>query len=149
MKKLLKSREKRKTELKILEQEILKQWQKPDDKVLDLMNKINYLLFMDDGLIEEYQAILKQYYNKELCEDVFNTTLSIIYNRVGDFIENMKDLDIDTKVIYFTDDTPHEIIMQLIELLESSDYINEKIGWTFEFDSRYKVNKLSLCVKEV
>ena len=148
MKRMLERRSKYVKELKNLGKEMLKKYNK-DSEMLDFINKINYTILIDDGLLEEYENICKLYYNRDYCNDVFDKILMLISNSFGDYIKNIEEKDIDLRIVIFKQLTPNEAIIKLLEKMDNDEYINSKLGWSFEYDHRSGLYKLSLCVKEV
>ena len=148
MKRMLERRSKYVKELKNLGKEMLKKYNK-DSEMLDFINKINYTILIDDGLLEEYENICKLYYNRDYCNDVFDKILMLISNSFGDYIKNIEEKDIDLRIVIFKQLTPNEAIIKLLEKMDNDEYINSKLGWSFEYDHKSGLYKLSLCVKEV
>lgn len=148
MKKMIERRSKYVKELKNLGKEMLKKYNNDGD-MLDFVNKINYTLLVDDGLLEEYENICKLYYNRDYCNDVFDKVLMLMNNSFGDYIKNIEEKDIDLRIIVFKQFTPNDVIIKLLEKMDNDEYINSKLGWSFEYDHKSGLYKLSLCVKEV
>lgn len=148
MKRMIERRSKYVKELKDIGREMLKKYDKDSD-MLDFVNKMNYTFLMDDGLLEEYENICKLYYNRDLCNDIFDKVLMLIKNNFGDYIKNIEEKDIDLRVLVFKQSTPNDVIIKLLEKMDNDEYINSKLGWSFEYDHKSGLYKLSLCVKEV
>lgn len=148
MKRMIERRSKYVKELKNLGKEMLKKYDKDSD-MLDFINKMNYTILIDDGLLEEYENICKLYYNRDYCNDVFDKVLMLINNSFESYIKNIEEKDIDLRIIVFKQSTPNEAIIKLLEKMDNDEYINSKLGWSFEYDHRSGLYKLSLCVKEV
>lgn len=148
MKKMIERRSKYVKELKNLGKEMLKKYNNDND-MLDFINKINYTILIDDGLLEEYENICKLYYNRDYCNDVFDKVLMLINNSFESYIKNIEEKDIDLRIIVFKQSTPNDVIIKLLEKMDNDEYINSKLGWNFEYDHRSGLYKLSLCVKEV
>lgn len=148
MKKMIERRSKYVRELKNLGKEILKKYNN-DSEMLDFINKMNYTLLVDDGLLEEYENICKLYYNRDYCNDVFDKVLMQINSRFESYIKNIEEKDIDLRVIVFKQTTPNDVIVKLLEKMDNDEFVNSKFGWSFEYDHRSGLYKLSLCVKEV
>lgn len=148
MKRMLERRSKYVKELKNLGKEMLKKYDKDSD-MLDFVNKMNYTILIDDGLLEEYENICKLYYNRDYCNDVFDKVLMQINSRFESYIKNIEEKDVDLRIIIFKQSTPNEVIIKLLEKMDNDEYINSKLGWSFEYDHRSGLYKLSLCVKEV
>ena len=148
MKRMLERRSKYVKELKNIGKEMIKKYNNDGD-MIDFVNKINYTILIDDGLLEEYENICKLYYNRDYCSDMFDKILMSINNNFGDYIKNIEEKDIDLRIVVFKQTTPNETIIKLLEKMDNDEYINEKIGWSFEYDHRSGLYKLSLCVKEV
>ena len=148
MKRIIERRRKYVEELKNLGKEMLKKYDKDSD-MLDFINKMNYTLLVDDGLLEEYENICKLYYNRDYCNDMFDKILMLINNSFGDYIKNIEEKDIDLRIIVFKQSTPNDVIIKLLEKMDNDEYINSKLGWSFEYDHKSGLYKLSLCVKEV
>ena len=148
MKKMIERRSKYVRELKNLGKEMLKKYDKDSD-MLDFINKMNYTIMIDDGLMEEYENICKLYYNRDYCNDVFDKVLMLINNSFESYIKNIEEKDIDLRIIVFKQSTPNDVIIKLLEKMDNDEYINSKLGWSFEYDHRSGLYKLSLCVKEV
>ena len=148
MKRMIERRSKYVRELKDIGKEMLKKYDKDSD-MLDFINKMNYTILIDDGLLEEYENICKLYYNRDLCNDIFDKVLMLIKNNFGDYIKNIEEKDIDLRVLVFKQSTPNEVVIKLLEKMDNDEYINSKLGWSFEYDHRSRLYKLSLCVKEV
>ena len=148
MKRMIERRRKYVEELKNLGKEMLKKYDKDSD-MLDFINKMNYTLLVDDGLLEEYENICKLYYNRDYCNDMFDKILMLINNSFGDYIKNIEEKDIDLRIIVFKQSTPNDVIIKLLEKMDNDEYINSKLGWSFEYDHKSGLYKLSLCVKEV
>ena len=110
---------------------------------------MNYTILIDDGLLEEYENICKLYYNRDYCNDVFDKVLMLINNSFESYIKNIEEKDIDLRIIVFKQSTPNEVVIKLLEKMDNDEYINSKLGWSFEYDHRSGLYKLSLCVKEV
>ena len=135
-------------ELKDIGREMLKKYDKDSD-MLDFINKMNYTILIDDGLMEEYENICKLYYNRDLCNDIFDKVLMQINSRFESYIKNIEEKDIDLRVIVFRQTTPNEVVIKLLEMMDNDEYMNEKLNWSFEYDHKSGLYKLSLCVKEV
>lgn len=148
MKRMLERRSKYVRELKDIGKEMLKKYDKDSD-MLDFINKMNYTILIDDGLLEEYENICKLYYNRDYCNDIFDKVLMLIKNNFGDYIKNIEEKDIDLRVLVFKQSTPNEVVIKLLEKMDNDEYINSKLGWSFEYDHRSGLYKLSLWVKEV
>lgn len=148
MKRMIERRRKYVEELKNLGKEMLKKYDKDSD-MLDFINKINYTILIDDGLLEEYENICKLYYSRDLCNDIFDKVLMQINSRFESYIKNIEEKDIDLRVIVFRQTTPNEVVIKLLEMMDNDEYINSKLGWSFEYDHKSGLYKLSLCVKEV
>lgn len=148
MKRMIERRSKYVKELKNLGKEMLKKYNNDND-MLDFVNKMNYTLLVDDGLLEEYENICKLYYNRDYCNDVFDKVLMLINNSFGDYIKNIEEKDVDLRVIVFKQTTPNDVIVKLLEKMDNDEFVNSKFGWSFEYDHRSGLYKLSLCVKEV
>ena len=148
MKKMIERRSKYVRELKNLGKEMLKKYDKDSD-MLDFVNKINYTILLSDGLLEEYENICKLYYNRDYCNDVFDKVLMLINNSFESYIKNIEEKDIDLRIIVFKQSTPNDVIIKLLEKMDNDEYINSKLGWSFEYDHKSGLYKLSLCVKEV
>lgn len=148
MKRMIERRSKYVKELKDIGKEMLKKYDK-DSEMLDFINKMNYTILIDDGLLEEYENICKLYYNRDYCNDVFDKVLMLINNNFGDYIKSIEEKDIDLRVIVFKQSTPNDVIIKLLEKMDNDEYINSKLGWSFEYDHKSGLYKLSLCVKEV
>ena len=148
MKRMLERRSKYVKELKNLGKEMLKKYDKDSD-MLDFINKMNYTILIDDGLLEEYENICKLYYNRDYCNDVFDKVLMLINNSFESYIKNIEEKDIDLRIIVFKQSTPNDVIIKLLEKMDNDEYINSKLGWSFEYDHKSGLYKLSLCVKEV
>lgn len=148
MKRMIERRSKYVKELKDIGREMLKKYDKDSD-MLDFINKMNYTILIDDGLMEEYENICKLYYNRDYCNDVFNKVLMLINNSFESYIKNIEEKDIDLRIIVFKQSTPNEVVIKLLEKMDNDEYINSKLGWSFEYDHRSGLYKLSLCVKEV
>ena len=148
MRRMIERRSKYVKELKDIGKEMLKKYDKDSD-MLDFINKMNYTLLVDDGLLEEYENICKLYYNRDYCNDVFDKVLMLMNNSFGDYIKNIEEKDIDVRIIVFKQSTPNDVIIKLLEKMDNDEYINSKLGWSFEYDHKSGLYKLSLCVKEV
>ena len=148
MKRMIERRSKYVKELKDIGKEMLKKYDKDSD-MLDFINKMNYTILIDDGLLEEYENICKLYYNRDLCNDIFDKVLMQINSRFESYIKNIEEKDIDLRVIVFRQTTPNEVVIKLLEMMDNDEYINSKLGWSFEYDHKSGLYKLSLCVKEV
>lgn len=148
MKRMLERRSKYVKELKNLGKEMLKKYDKDSD-MLDFINKMNYTILLSDGLLEEYENICKLYYNRDYCNDIFDKVLMQINSRFESYIKNIEEKDIDLRVIVFRQTTPNEVVIKLLEMMDNDEYINSKLGWSFEYDHKSGLYKLSLCVKEV
>lgn len=148
MKRMIERRRKYVEELKNLGKEMLKKYDKDSD-MLDFINKMNYTLLVDDGLLEEYENICKLYYNRDYCNDIFDKVLMLINNSFESYIKNIEEKDIDLRIIVFKQSTPNDVIIKLLEKMDNDEYINSKLGWSFEYDHKSGLYKLSLCVKEV
>ena len=148
MKRMIERRSKYVKELKDIGKEMLKKYDKDSD-MLDFINKMNYTILIDDGLLEEYENICKLYYNRDYCNDVFDKVLMIINNSFESYIKNIEEKDIDLRIIVFKQSTPNDVIIKLLEKMDNDEYINSKLGWSFEYDHKSGLYKLSLCVKEV
>ena len=148
MKRMIERRRKYVEELKNLGKEMLKKYDKDSD-MLDFINKMNYTILIDDGLLEEYENICKLYYNRDYCNDVFDKVLMLINNSFESYIKNIEEKDIDLRIIVFKQSTPNDVIIKLLEKMDNDEYINSKLGWSFEYDHKSGLYKLSLCVKEV
>lgn len=148
MKRMIERRSKYVKELKNLGKEMLKKYDKDSD-MLDFINKMNYTILLSDGLLEEYENICKLYYNRDYCNDIFDKVLMQINSRFESYIKNIEEKDIDLRVIVFRQTTPNEVVIKLLEMMDSDEYMNEKLSWSFEYDHRSGLYKLSLCVKEV
>lgn len=148
MKRMIERRSKYVKELKDIGKEMLRKYDKDSD-MLDFINKMNYTLLVDDGLLEEYENICKLYYNRDYCNDVFDKVLMLINNSFESYIKNIEEKDIDLRIVVFKQTTPNEVIIKLLEKMDNDEYINSKLGWSFEYDHRSGLYKLSLCVKEV
>ena len=148
MKRMIERRSKYVKELKNLGKEMLKKYDKDSD-MLDFINKMNYTILIDDGLLEEYENICKLYYNRDYCNDVFDKVLMLINNSFESYIKNIEEKDIDLRIIVFKQSTPNDVIIKLLEKMDNDEYINSKLGWSFEYDHKSGLYKLSLCVKEV
>ena len=105
MKKMIERRSKYVKELKNLGKEILKKYNNDSD-MLDFVNKMNYTILIDDGLLEEYENICKLYYNRDYCNDVFDKVLMQINSRFESYVKNIEEKDIDLRVIVFRQTTP-------------------------------------------
>lgn len=148
MKRMIERRSKYVKELKDIGKEMLKKYDK-DSEMLDFINKMNYTILIDDGLLEEYENICKLYYNRDYCNDVFGKVLTVINTSFKDYIKCVEEKDIDLRVIVFKQTTPNDVIVKLLEKMDNDEYINSKLGWSFEYDHRSGLYKLCLCVKEV
>lgn len=148
MKRMIERRSKYVKELKDIGREMLKKYDKDSD-MLDFINKMNYTILIDDGLLEEYENICKLYYNRDYCNDVFDKVLMLINNSFESYIKNIEEKDIDLRIIVFKQSTPNDVIIKLLEKMDNDEYINSKLGWSFEYDHKSGLYKLSLCVKEV
>ena len=148
MKRMIERRSKYVKELKDIGKEMLKKYDKDSD-MLDFINKMNYTLLVDDGLLEEYENICKLYYNRDYCNDMFDKILMLINNSFESYIKNIEEKDIDLRIIVFKQSTPNDVIIKLLEKMDNDEYINSKLGWSFEYDHKSGLYKLSLCVKEV
>ena len=148
MKRMIERRSKYVKELKDIGKEMLRKYDKDSD-MLDFINKMNYTILIDDGLLEEYENICKLYYNRDYCNDVFDKVLMLINNSFESYIKNIEEKDIDLRIIVFKQSTPNDVIIKLLEKMDNDEYINSKLGWSFEYDHRSGLYKLSLCVKEV
>ena len=148
MKRMIERRSKYVRELKDIGKEMLKKYDKDSD-MLDFINKMNYTILIDDGLLEEYENICKLYYNRDLCNDIFDKVLMQINSRFESYIKNIEEKDIDLRVIVFRQTTPNEVVIKLLEMMDNDEYMNEKLNWSFEYDHKSGLYKLSLCVKEV
>ena len=148
MKRMIERRSKYVKELKNLGKEMLKKYNNDND-MLDFINKMNYTILIDDGLLEEYENICKLYYNRDYCNDVFDKVLMLINNSFESYIKNIEEKDIDLRIIVFKQSTPNDVIIKLLEKMDNDEYINSKLGWSFEYDHKSGLYKLSLCVKEV
>ena len=148
MKRMLERRSKYVKELKDIGKEMLKKYDK-DSEMLDFINKMNYTILIDDGLLEEYENICKLYYNRDYCNDVFDKVMMLINNNFESYIKNIEEKDIDLRIVVFNQTTPNEVIIKLLEKMDNDEYINSKLGWSFEYDHKSGLYKLSLCVKEV
>lgn len=148
MKRMIERRSKYVKELKDIGKEMLKKYDKDSD-MLDFINKMNYTILIDDGLLEEYENICKLYYNRDYCNDVFDKVLMLINNSFESYIKNIEEKDIDLRIIVFRQSTPNDVIIKLLEKMDNDEYINSKLGWSFEYDHKSGLYKLSLCVKEV
>ena len=148
MKRMIERRSKYVKELKDIGKEMLRKYDKDSD-MLDFINKMNYTILIDDGLLEEYENICKLYYNRDYCNDVFDKVLMLINNSFESYIKNIEEKDIDLRIIVFKQSTPNDVIIKLLEKMDNDEYINSKLGWSFEYDHKSGLYKLSLCVKEV
>lgn len=148
MKRMIERRSKYVKELRNIGKEILKKYNN-DSEMLDFINKMNYTILIDDGLLEEYENICKLYYNRDYCNDVFDKVMMLINNNFESYIKNIEEKDIDLRIVVFNQTTPNEVIIKLLEKMDNDEYINSKLGWSFEYDHKSGLYKLSLCVKEV
>ena len=123
----------------------------------DLKDEIGFFLYKFNDLLyheydidyAEYENICKLYYNRDYCNDVFDKVLMLINNSFESYIKNIEEKDIDLRIIVFKQSTPNDVIIKLLEKMDNDEYINSKLGWSFEYDHKSGLYKLSLCVKEV
>lgn len=145
MKYMEKKRTERVEELKKAENDILKVLDKPDEKIIELINKINYIILVDDGLIEEYKRILKTYECVERARDVFEHIIPIIKEKVGEV--EIGGLGVDIKFIKIKNPS-HSLIVELVNTLETDDILNSNAIWYVEYDKNTNTYTVGIEINE-
>lgn len=139
----LKEKRKQKvTELKQMENNILKGWEKPNDDIIDLMNKMNRIVDIDDALLEEYQDIINEYKQLKKINEVFDSIIPAIQEIVDVEIVTLR---LNFKMIKLKDPTDSDI-MKIIELLKNDTLLNENASWGIEFEKRTNMYTIEIKV---
>lgn len=139
----LKEKRKQKvTELKQMENNILKKWDEPGSDIIDLMNKMNRIVDIDDALLEEYQDIINEYKQSEKTREVFDSIIPKIEEIVDVEIVTLR---LNFKMIKIKDPSDDDI-MKIIELLKNNTILNENASWGIEFEKRTNMYTIEIKV---
>lgn len=139
----LKEKRKQKvTELRQMENNILKKWENPGSDIIDLMNKMNRIIDIDDALLEEYEDTINEYKQLEKINEVFDSIIPKIEEIVDVEIITLR---LNFKIIKIKDPADDDI-MKIIELLKNNTLLNENTSWGIEFEKRTNMYTIEIKV---
>lgn len=139
----LKEKRKQKVaELKQMENDILKKWEEPGSDIIDLMNKMNRIIDIDDALLEEYEDTISEYKQSEKTREVFDSIIPAIQEIVDVEIVTLR---LNFKIIKIKDPADEDI-MKIIELLKNNTLLNENASWGIEYEKKTNMYKIEIKI---